>query len=385
MIKNYFKIAWRNLIRNKNYAFINILGLAVGLACFMLIVLYVQDELGYDDFHKDGDQIYRMALERKYPGRSRHYAIVPHSFSEAIKNDFPEVEDACRLFYFQGNNVVYTVNDVVFEEEFQMWADSNFFDIFSIQLLEGDPRTALTQPNSVVLTERIAKKLFAGENPIGKMLEFEGANQNGWQVTGVCEDVPNKSHLRFNMLASSTSLSQFLNQPNFLNFSAYTYLRLQKDTKPESVEAKFSGMVEKYASGQVLTQLGLNYADYQAQGNGYRYFLQPLPDIYLNSNLEAELKPPGSLSRIYFFTAIAALILLIACINFMNLATARSGSRAREVGIRKTLGSDRWQIAGQFLIEAILITTSAAMLAWVINFLVLDPFNNLAEKQLIHG
>ena len=382
MVTNYFKIAWRNLIRNKNYAFINIVGLAIGLACFMLIVLYVQDELGYDDFHKDGDQIYRMALERKYPGRSRHYAIIPHSFAEALKTDFPEVEDACRLFYFQGNNVVYKVNDVVFEEEFQMWADSNFFDLFSIALLEGDPDKALTQPNSVVLTESIAKKLFGDASPIGQMLEFEGANQNGWQVTGVCEDIPTKSHLNFNMLTSSTTLAQFLSQPNYLNFSAYTYLRLQKGTQTGNVEAKFPDLVEKYASGQVLTQLGLDYAEYQSQGNGYRYFLQPLPDIYLTSNLEAELKPPGSISRIYFFTAIAVLILLIACINFMNLATARSGSRAREVGIRKTLGSDRLQIAGQFLIEAILITASAAILAWMINFLVLDSFNNLAEKQL---
>ncbi len=381
MINNYLKIAWRNLIRNKNYSVINILGLAVGLACFMLIMLYVQDELGYDDFHENGDQIYRMALERKYPGRSRHYAIIPHSFAEVLESDFSEVEAVCRLFYFQGNNQIYKVDDVVYEEEYLMWADSNFFDMFSIKLLAGDPKTALTQPNSVVLTESIAKKIFGSADPLGKILEIDG-NQDDWQVTGVCENVPLKSHLRFNMLGTSASLGQFLNQPNFLNFSAYTYLRLREGSDVRALESKFPDLVKKYASGQVLTQLGLDYADYQAQGNGYRYFLQPITDIYLKSNLEAELKPPGSMSRIYFFSAIAVIILIIACINFMNLATARSGSRSREVGIRKTLGSDRSQIAGQFLVEALLITTSAAAIAWCINLIALDPFNQLANKSL---
>ncbi len=380
MIVNYLKIAWRNLTRNRNYAVINILGLAIGLACFMLIILYVRDEMAYDKFHGDGDRIYRMALERKYPGRARNYAIIPHSYAQTVADDLSEVEDACRLFYFQGNNMVYEVNDELFEESYQMFADSNFFDFFTIPLLQGDPESALTHPNSVILTESTANKLFGQENPIGKILDLEPP-ANNLVVSGVCADVPEQSHLRFNMLRSVATLNQFLGQPNYISFSAYTYLKLHPTADPIIVESKFPDLVVKYASGQVLNSFGVDYEEYQAQGNGYRYFLQPLPDIYLNSNLEAEIKAPGSRQRVYFFLCIAILILLIACINFMNLATAKSAGRAREVGIRKTLGSERAQIATQFLVEAILITLAAAVIAWSINMAVLKPFNELAGKS----
>ncbi len=379
MISNYFKIAWRNLFRNRNYSLINVLGLAIGLACFMLIMIYVQDELKYDKFHEKGDRIYRMALERIYPGRSRHYAIIPQSYAKAVRDDVAEVEDACRLFYFQGANVVFKVNNVLYEETQQMWADSNFFNFFSIKLIKGDPDQALTKPNSVILTESSAKRYFGDQDPIGKLLETE-VPENNMTVTGVTQDVPEFSHLHFDLLRSSTSLGQFLDQPNFINFSAYTYLLLHPEADPEAVERKFPDLVVKYASGQVLNQFGVNYEEYQNQGNGYRYFLQPLPDIYLESNLESEIKPPGSIQRIYFFTAIAILILIIACINFMNLATARSAGRAREVGIRKTLGSERMQIAAQFLMEAMIITIAAAAIAWCINFLALDSFSRLTNK-----
>ncbi len=380
MIKNYITIAWRNLIRNRNYSVINILGLAVGLACFMLIMLYVQDELGYDSFHEKGERIYRMALERKYPGRSRHYAIVPQSYAEAVKDEISEVEDACRLFYFQGANLNFRIDDVPFEENLQMWADSNFFDFFTIPLLEGDPTRALSKPNSVILTESTARKYFGNQSPIGKQLDLQQPAED-LTVTAVCADVPQHSHLRFNLLRSSSSLGQFLAQPNYINFSAYTYLLLRQGADPKAVEAKLPDVVLKYASGQILNQFGVDYAEYQAQGNGYRYFLQHLPEIYLSSNLEAEIKPPGSRQRIYFFSAIAILILVIACINFMNLATARSAGRAREVGIRKTLGSARAQIAGQFLLEAMIITLIAAAIAWMINWVVLDPFATLTGKS----
>ena len=186
--------------------------------------------------------------------------------------------------------------------------------------------------------------------------------------------------MAFNMLVSSSSLG-FIQQPNYLSFSAYTYLQLNENASPEVVEAKFPDLVTKYASGQVLTNFGVNYEEYQKQGNGYRYSLQHLPDIYLTSNLEAEMRPAGSLERIYFFTVIAFLILLIACINFMNLATARSAGRAREVGIRKTLGSERKQIATQFLMEALVISLIGAVLAAVIDQMALPYFNELTAKN----
>jgi putative ABC transport system permease protein len=380
MFANYLKIAWRNLLRNQNYSLVNIVGLTVGLACVLLIALYLQDELSYDKFHPDGDRIYRMALERKYPGRARNYAIIPQSFGEAVKNEFASVEDATRLFYFQGFNMLYKVNNRPFEEEYNMWADSNFFKMFDIELLKGEKEEVLTRPQSVVLTESTARKLFGADDPMGQILELPQANNN-LTVTGVCRDIPENSHLRFNMLTSATSLGQILAESNYLNFSAYTYLKLYEGADPAALESQFPDMVVKYVSGPVLNQFGVNYEEYQKQGNGYRYFLQPLPDIYLDSDLEAEIRPPGSRQRIYFFFAIAILILAIACINFMNLATARSAGRAREVGIRKTLGSDRRQIAGQFMLEAILISLSAGVLAWTINALILPAFNQLTAKH----
>ena len=381
MLTNYLKIAWRNMLRNRSYSLINILGLALGLACFMFIMIYVQDEQSYDKFHENGDRIYRVGLDRQYPGRVRQYAIIPHSYAEVMDSDLPEVEGATRLFFFTGNRLILRVGEQLFEEENVMWADSNFFDFFSIPLLQGDPSTCLTEPNTVVLTESYAEKYFPGQDPIGKELIIPQGNNN-LVVSGVCADVPVNSHLQFDMLQASKTLG-FIQQPNYINFSAYTYLKLYPDSDPEALEAKFPDLVMKYISGQMLERFGINYEEYQAQGNGYKYYLQPLEDIYLTSNLEAEIKTPGNKQRVTFFTLIAVLIIGIAAINFMNLATARSAGRAREVGIRKTLGSDRKQIAIQFLTEAVIISLAAAVIAFGINYFTLEPFNQLTGKQFL--
>ncbi len=383
MWQNYLKIAWRNLLRNRSYALINILGLAIGLACFMFIALYVQDELSYDRWQEKGDRIYRMALERKYPGRSRHYAIIPSGYGEVMDKEFPEVEKVCRLFAFDQFGLIVRKGNEVYKENEVIWADSTFFQLFSIPLLSGDPRAALTKPNTAVLTESLARKYFGEEDPVGQVLDLPEADQ-GLEVTGVCADVPENSHLRFSLLVSSFTLNFLAEEdaPNFINFSAYTYLLLKPGASPEQLERKFPKMVVKYASGQILNRYGVNYEEYQRQGNGYHYFLQPLPDIYLDSKLEAEIRPPGSRRQVYFFTAIALLILVIASINFMNLATARSASRAREVGIRKTLGSGRRAISMQFLTEALLIGLVSGLLAYCINLMALGQFNDIADKAL---
>lgn len=378
MFQNYLKIALRHLARNRGYTVINILGLAIGIACTLIILMYVQDELSFDQWHEDGDQIYRMALERKYPGRSRHYAIIPQSYSETVKSEYPEVENAVRMFSFQGTLNI-KIGETIYEEENRVWADSNWFEFFSLPLIQGKVNEVLTQPNSVVLTETTAKKYFGEENPMGKTLDIP-QNPVDLIVTGICADVPENSHFTFDLMMSSANL-QFLQQPNYLNFSAYTYLHLSPNASPATLESKFPDLVTKYASGQVMTQFGVNYEEYQKQGNGYRYFLQPLKDIYLTSKLEAELKPPGSRLRVYFFMVIAVLILMIACINFMNLATARSGERAREVGIRKTLGSERIDIALQFLLEAVSISLISTVLAWGILQYFIPIFNELAGKN----
>lgn len=378
MFGNYFKVAWRNLLRNKGYSSINILGLAIGLACFMFIGLYVSDELNYDKFHPDGDRIYRVALDRQYPGRVRQYAIIPHSYAEVMQSDLPEVEETTRMFFFGQNRLVVKIGEQLFEEEHVMWADSNVFDFFNFPLIAGNPNTALTQPNSVVITESVARKYFNTTDCVGRELELPQGN-NTLRVSGVCEDVPENTHLRFDLLQSSTSIG-FIQQPNFINFSSYTYLKLVDGADVNVLESKFPDLVTKYISGQMLERMGINYAEYQSQGNGYKYYLQPLEDIYLTSNLEAEIKTPGSLQRVRFFSLIAFLIIGIASINFMNLSTARSAGRAREVGIRKTLGSERSQITLQFLTEAGIIGVLSGIAAWGICFALLGQFNSLTGK-----
>lgn len=377
MFANYIKIALRHLLRNKGYTLINILGLAVGMACFLMIYLYVSNELGYDSFHQKADRIYRMALERMYPGRSTHYAIIPQSYAGSVKKDLPEVEASTRIFSFTGT-WTFRIEDVLYDEAGGIFADSNFFDVFSFELLRGDQGKVLAEPNSVVLTESIAKKFFGTQDPIGKVLDNPQGN-NDLMVTGICADPPENSHITFTMIGASKGL-QFLQQPNHINFSAYTYLLLHPNTNPAEVEAKFPDLVTKYASGEVSRQFGVSYEEYQQAGNGYRYFLQPIEDIYLKSDLDNEMKAPGSITRVYIFTFIALFILIIACINFMNLATARSVERAKEVGIRKTLGSARWNIAIQFLIEATAISLISIVLAQVILHLALPFFNQLANK-----
>ncbi len=383
MIRNYLIIAWRSLRRNQGFSLINILGLCAGLTCFMLIMLYVRSESGYDTFHEDSDAIYRVALERKYPGRSRQYAIIPHSFAEAFTQEFPEVENSCRLFFF--NNITYVKDGPeVREENHWIWADSTFFDLFSIPLLVGDAQKALSEPNSIVLTEAAAERYFGSDwrsqQVVGEVLDIV-ANDNDRQITGVCANIPQESHLVGDIIESSKSFG-FLEQPNYINFSAYTYLRLNPQANVAALESRIPDLVVKYASGPVLESFGVDYAQYQQQGNGYRYFLQPLPDIYLDSNLENEMKPPGSRSRIHFFVLIAILIIAIAAINFMNLSTARSTNRAREVGIRKTLGSERGQLIRQFLFEAVVLAVVAGLLAVIITALLLPAFNQLTHKAL---
>lgn len=379
MIKNYLTIALRNMMRNKGYSIINILGLAVGIACTIVILLYVNDELSFDRFHEKGDRIYRMALDRQYPGRTRSYAMIPHSFSQAMKDELPEIEEAVRVFYFQGGNLLINSEGRTYEESKAMWADSTFFDIFSIKLLQGNPQTALTNPNTVVITEATAKKYFGDKNPIGEVLDVV-ATDNDLVVTGVCENVPGNSHLVFDLLRSSTSLN-FLENPNFISFSAFTYFLLKEGVNPEQLEAKFPALVEKYAAGQIQRQFSSSYQEYVQAGNGYTYFLQALPDIYLHSNLEAELRSPGSITRIYIFAIIAVFILLIAIINFMNLSTARSTERAKEVGIRKSLGSLRGQLISQFLTEAGLIAFIAMLIGLVLLNVLLPVFNDLSGKE----
>lgn len=383
MFKNFMKVAMRNLFKRKGYTAINVLGLATGMAICLLIVLFINDELSFDKQHEKGDRIYRMVVKRQYPGRTTSYAIIPQSYAKAVKEELPEVEEAVRVFDFVGGGVFQLkYGDKAFEEKRVLAVDSNFFNVFSAKMIAGNKDKALENANSVVLNETTAKKYFGSvDQAIGKILTPEGNNNQPLKVTGVVADWPENSHLLFDLLIT-TARNPFLQGENYIGFAAYTYLLLNKNASPKPVEAKFPHIIEKYASGNIEKNYSQTYQQFQANGNGYTYYLQPLKKIHLISNLEREYRPNGSLRAIYIFGIVAAFILLIACINFINLSTARSTERAKEVGIRKTFGSEKKSLIYQFLIESTLLSIISMILALVLVFLLLPFFNQVSGKQI---
>lgn len=385
MLKNYIKVAIRSLLKNRIYTVINILGLSIGIASSLLILLHVEDELSYDKFHVNGDNIYKFVLERVYPDHNTNYAIVPHSFSEVIKKDFPEVKNVVRMFGNAPNNpiVVQYVDDngevKRFEETAFMAADSTFFDIFNFNLTKGDPATALSSPQNMVITESIAIKYFGQEDPIGKTLQTDFGEFN---ITGVCENIPENSHFEFGFMAALKTFP-FIQQENFFSFSTHMYIELNEQADPLALQDKFPQMIENYAAPQIEGALNTTFEEYVAAGNGYNYSLIPLKDIHLFPiKYQGSFKTGGDINDVYIFLSIALLITLIACINFMNLATARSTERAKEVGIRKTLGSPKKQLVTQFLVESVLLSAFATVLAFGIVYLTLPSFNGIVEKSL---
>jgi putative ABC transport system permease protein len=378
MIKNFFKLAVRSLLKNKIYSLINIFGLAMGIAICLLIVLFIQGELGYDNFHERGDRIYRVVADRIYPGRVAAFTPIPNSFGAAFQHEFPEIEECTRVFEEEGQGVKVRAGTHTFEEKELFSADSNFFRVFTGRFLEGDS-TALQTPGAVVVNEATAKRWFgSASNAIGKSVEMRGRTL---RLTAVCKDWPEKSHLLFNVLIADMGTEDDRYR-SFTGFSAYTYLLLRPHASPEALEAKFPGAVEKYVAGEIEQAFGMSYQQFRASGNGYHYFLQPLTKIHLISNRENELGPNGSIKEVWLFGMIALFILGIACINFVNLSTARSVERAKEVGLRKTFGSVRLELVQQFLMESVLMSLLSMMIAIGLIVILVPVFNQITGKEL---
>ena len=319
MISNYIKIAFRNLVRFKAYSAINITGLAIGMACCILILLYVYDEMSYDHFNKNSDRIYRIVVDGALGDHSFTAAVTTARLRSALLQDYPEVEAVTRIRNFGFPVLRY--EDKIFSEEKFYWVDSTFFDVFTVNFLEGDPKAALTQPRSVVLTEKMAKKYFGNEDPIGKIFNMD--NRVDYKITGVVKEFPENSHFHFDFLGSMSSYD-FVEQQSWLDNSYYTYLLLRKGFPAEQFEAKLPGLVQKYVYPVIERFLNVPMAELKKRGAKYQYALQPLTDIHLHSNYNAELEPNGDIAYVYIFSLIALGILFIACINFTNLATARS-------------------------------------------------------------
>ncbi len=380
MFRNYLTIVYRNTLRHKGYAAINVLGLAVGMTCCILILLYIQDELGYDRYASRHDRIYRLTMSIETPDRAEtRTARSPTAWGWMLTDAFPEVEGFTRIKTpLVSWQVTYVDGNKRFNEPGFYFADPGILDLFEFRLIRGDANTALNAPNTVVLTETTAARYFGSDEALGKVIRLD--NTYDLTVTGVMEDVPRNSHMTFGFLGSFETLNvnpiyggtdYGRNTQNFVP-DLYTYLLLADGYSPESLEPKLAEFIgSRY--GPILDQIN---AQIEA-------VLQPLTSIHLHSNLDGELGVNSDIAYIYIFSAVAFFLLLIACINFMNLATARSAGRAREVGIRKVLGAFRAQLIGQFMGESTIMAVLSLVVATGLVYTFLPAFNALAGKDLV--
>lgn len=378
MIKSYFTIALRNLWRSKGFSAINVLGLAIGIATCVIIMLFVQHELSYDRYNKKANRMVRVVFRGNVKGEKMKEANVFPPVAQALKNDYPEVQEATRISF--GGSPIVTYKDKTFRENNFAFADSNFFQVFTLPFLEGDAHTALAGPNSMVISKALAVKYFGNESPIGKILQFKDENA-GYKITGLIDKVPENSHFHFDMFVSMAT-QQDARSTSWMRSSYFTYLVLPEGYNYKQLEAKLPGTVEKYMGPQLQQAMGLSLAEFRKGGNDIGLYLQPLTDIHLHSDFTNDFEAPGDIRYVYIFSAIALFMLLIACINFMNLSTASAGKRAKEVGIRKVMGSLKGQLVKQFLLESILLTLVALVLAVVLVKVALPVFNDIAGKNL---
>jgi putative ABC transport system permease protein len=368
MFKNYLKIALRNIRKQKGYAFINIAGWAVGMTVCTLIMLWVQNELSYDRFHQNADRIYRLTL-MAHIGAPQSAPVAPTPAGPAMARDYPEILKAARMERPRRSLIVF--GDKEFYEEGIGAVENSFFEIFSFPLLAGDPKTALTQPYTAVIAESTAKKIFGTESPLGKFLKL--ADGKDYAVTGVFKDVPGNSHINFNLLRSFETLvaENRAATENWFSISTYTYLLLDEKADPRALEAKFPQFVDKNM-GPTL----------KAIGGTMTLRLQPLTRIHLYSDFALDIAPQGDIASVLLFSGIALLVLLVASINFINLSTARSATRAKEVGLRKTLGAARGRLVGQFLGESLIYSLLAMILALLLHFPGLRLFGRVIGRTM---
>jgi putative ABC transport system permease protein len=378
MLRNYIKIAWRNLLRNKAFSAINIVGLALGLATCLLISLFVLDELSYDRFNKKADQIVRVVFRGTMNGGQINEASVMPPTAQALKASFPEVLDATRIRWSWAPTFTYREKN--FKEQAVAFVDSNFFNVFTLPLLQGDPKTALLRPNTAVITQAIAHKYFGNDNPIGKVLTVKG-EPTTFTITGLIDKIPTNSHFHFDFLLSMAGVADS-KSTSWMSSGYYTYLLLPENYDYKQLEAKLPQVVLKHMGPQIQQAFGMSMTQFRQKGNDVGFLLQPLTDIHLRSNLTGEIEANGDIQYVYIFGAVAIFMLLIACINFMNLSTAGASKRAKEVGIRKVMGSLKQTLVSQFLIESILLTGLSMVLAFGFIYLALPAFNTLSGKEL---
>ncbi len=374
MNTTFIKLAFRNLIKNNFYSTINIVGLAIGITACILILLYVQFELSYDNFHEKSERVFRVNCFEILNGDSHNQPYTPPPLAKVMQDEIPEIEDAVRLTTYWP--IVLEHKEKVLNTTKGCYADASFFKIFSATFIHGDPGTALTEPYTVVLTETTAKRYFGNENPLGQKLSRK--NYRSFTVTGVIKDFPENSHIKPDFLASFKSLS-YNNSMDWSQNSFYTYVLIKEGAYNQQVDKKLKGVVKKYVGAYLKEHKGLSLEE----SISLEYYTQCLTNIHLDDDVKAGAEPLGNKIYLVIFSIIAAFILIIACINYMNMSTAQSATRAREVGLKKSLGSNRNKLVFQFLSESIFIALIALFLAMALIKILLPVFNNLVDKHLL--
>ncbi len=379
MLKNYFKVALRNIQKQKFFSIINILGLSIGIAGALFISLYIFSELSYDRFNEKGERTYRISLHGKLSEQEIYTTNSSPPMFKALVDEIPEVEEASRVR--DMGEWIFRNGEMAFNEEGVYAADSNFFSVFSFKLLHGNPDKALVDPNSIVLSSDLAIKYFGSEEAaLDKTLSI-GNTKTDYKVTGVVENMRADSHLKFNSILSIRSIA-WLNNDNWLNNTLFTYYVLSPSGNPDEVDEKLEPVMARNVTPVMQQFVGKTLEEFRQEGGIYEYFSFPMLDIHLHSTFEDEPEPPGNIAYVFILAGIGLFIVLLACINFMNLTTARSAGRAKEVGLRKTLGSLRKTLILQFLSESMIYSLIAGVIALLIVFMLLPQFNTISGKEL---
>ena len=378
MLTNFFKIGWRNLIKNKVHSIINILGLSVAITCCILICAYIYNQLTYDTYSKGAKNIYRVELYSNDGNAVNVYPSVDMAVGRGLKDALPEISDYTRMIPFSGYFMSYRENQ--YKENSIAIVDSNFFEIFTIPFISGNEKTALTEPNNIVITKEFAKKYFGSNDPVGKQLHYS-VFKNDLKVTAVIEPVPGNSHFHFDAFISRTTIPN-RKDSGWINLGTFTYLKLNKNVDANKLQSKFPQIVAKHAVSEIQKNRGVTLDKAQQSANSMVFKLRPVSDIHLYSKTKFELEPPGDIQYVYIFGALAIFILLLACVNFVNLATAGAANRSKEVGIRKVMGSLKNQLVFQFISESVLVSFFALLISFLLVYTLLPWYNQLAGEKI---
>ena len=388
LVWNYLKTGMRVIKRYKGYSFINIFGLAVGITSCILILLYILNETSYDKFYKNSDDIYRVAVERKFPNQKLKSAATERPLAKYLKDNLPGVIEATRISKERADKMVIKYKDKSFYEDKFILADQNVFKVFSIPFIEGNPDLALSSPFSVVLSKKTATKYFGNQDPVGKVLKlkFKGGNEfYDYKITGIIADQNYNSHFHYDFIASYKNhpyVGEERDQDNWNGLNLYTYLLLQHNVDVNQFDKRLNNVVKEKMFPVIQRKPGISITEPEQAKNYYSFFLQPLKSIHLHSDLYGEIEPNGDIYYVYLFGIIGVIIMLLASINFINLLTARSSTRLKEIGIRKAMGSQRKQLIGQFLIESLIFSAVSLTLSFIITFELLPVINSNANLNL---